>query len=146
MIKSAMLYRYPFFGGLNNEQIRIVYALMQEKSYQRGDIILNEGEPSDSLYFIYEGTVVVRKKNINLSTFGEGEIFGEVEILDPMPSAATVNAQTDTKLLLLSHSAIYELYKRDIKVFALIIMNLARDVCRRLRRMNEVVLQTTNTE
>jgi CRP-like cAMP-binding protein len=69
--------------------------------------------------------------------FKEGDTVGEMEVLDMMPSAATVRALEKVEVISLSNAALYEIYKQDIKTFAIIVMNLARDMSRRLRKMDD---------
>jgi CRP-like cAMP-binding protein len=69
---------------------------------------------------------------------GEGETFGEMEVLDVMPAAASVRALVPTKVATVSNRALREMNKIDTAIFALVIMNLARDLSRRLRRMDEL--------
>jgi CRP-like cAMP-binding protein len=54
-----------------------------------------------------------------------------------MPSAATIKALSDVTVMSLSNKSLREVYKIDIKTFSLVIMNLARDLSRRLRHMDE---------
>jgi CRP-like cAMP-binding protein len=54
-----------------------------------------------------------------------------------MPSAATIKSITPVRLLTISNKTLHEIYKTDLSVFSMIIMNLARDLSRRLRKMNE---------
>ena len=141
MIDPLTLQRYSLFGGLLEEQIQSIIPLMEQESYDPGDDIIVEGQPNDKIRFIVEGRVVVVKENIILSEFGEGDAVGEMEVLEVMPSAATIKALTATRVLSISNKALREVYKKDTKIFALMIMNLARELSRRLRRMNEKVIQ-----
>jgi CRP-like cAMP-binding protein len=60
-----------------------------------------------------------------------------MEVLDVMPSVATIKAITPTQVMSISNHNLRQIYRNDIKVFALIIMNLARDISRRLRNTDE---------
>jgi CRP-like cAMP-binding protein len=60
-----------------------------------------------------------------------------MEVLDMMASAATVRALESVEAASLSNAALYEIYRQDVKTFAIIVMNLARDMSRRLRNMND---------
>ena len=139
MVDPLVLQKYALFGGLLEEQISFVISLMEEENYSPDDDIIVEGQPNGKLRFILEGRVVVTKEKIILSEFGEGETVGEMEILDVMPSAATIKALSATKIMSISNKALREIYKNDTKTFALIIMNLARELSRRLRRMDDRV-------
>ncbi len=138
MIDNAALQRYSLFGGLLPEQIEAIRSLLVQESYAAGDLIMREGEPNDKIRFILEGRVEVTKESLLLIELGEGDTFGEMEILDVMPSAATVRAIVPVVAAVISNRAIRQLYKLDTKAFALMMMNLARDLSRRLRRMDEL--------
>jgi CRP-like cAMP-binding protein len=139
MVESSSLQKYSLFGGLLEDQIDRIRPLMEQESYEPGDDIIIEGTPNDKIRFILEGRVAVLKEKIILSEFGEGDAFGEMEVLDVMPSVATIKALTPTKVMSISNRALREIYKIDAKSFSLMIMNLARDLSRRLRRMDERV-------
>ena len=139
MIEPNRLQKYSFFGGLLPDQIKQILPHVADGSYKTGDDIITEGTTNDKIYFILEGKVAVIKQGITLTEFGEGDTFGEMEVLDVMPSAATIRALTDTQIISVSNRALREIYKADIHSFSLIIMNLARDLSRRLRLMDEKV-------
>jgi CRP-like cAMP-binding protein len=137
MVESSALQKYSLFGGLLEEQIQRLLPLMEYESFESGDDIIVEGTPNDRIRFILEGRVAVIKKGIVLTEFGEGDEFGEMEVLDVMPSAATIKALAATLVMSISNRSLRHIYKDDAKSFALMIMNLARDLSRRLRRMDE---------
>lgn len=139
MVEPSELQKYSLFGGLLEEQIAQFLTLMEQESYKPGDDIIVEGSPNDKIRFLLEGRVAVVKGGIILSEFSEGDAFGEMEVLDVMPSAATIKALIAAKVMSISNRALREIYKNDTKAFALVIMNLARDLSRRLRRMDEKV-------
>ena len=137
MVKAENLQKYSLFGGLMAEQIQTIIPLMKEEKYNTNDLIITEGNTSDKIYFLIEGQVSVLKGDIELSRFSEGEAFGEMEVLDVMPAIASIKAISDVSVLSMSNKALREIYKMDVKVFALMLMNLARDLCRRLRKTDE---------
>jgi CRP-like cAMP-binding protein len=137
MVKPETLQKYSLFGGLLEEQIQSIIPLMKEEKYSPGDVIINEGDTNDKIYFIIEGQVSVNKGDLLLSRFGEGEAFGEMEVLDVMPAIASIKAISQITALSISNKTLREIYKLDIKIFSLMLMNLARDLCRRLRKTDE---------
>jgi len=137
MVNYESLQKYSLFGGLEPEQIELIHPLMSMETFGPDEYIITEGSPNDKIYFLIEGTVVVSKNGIPLSRFGEGEEFGEIEVLDVMPSVASIRSNSNVKVMSISNKALRDIYKIDIKIFSLIIMNLARDLSRRLRRMDE---------
>ena len=137
MIEPEKLQKYSLFGGLLDDQIKQILPLMTDESWKAGEDIIVEGTPNGQIRFIVEGRVAVIKQNITLSEFGEGDTFGEMEVLDVMPSVATIRALIPTRTISISNRGLREIYKIDIHSFSLIIMNLARDLSRRLRLMDD---------
>jgi CRP-like cAMP-binding protein len=141
MIEPSTLQHYSLFGGLLKEQIDKILPLLEKESYEAGDNIIVEGYRNDKLRFIIDGCVAVVKQGVILSEFGEREVFGEMEVLDIMPSAATIRALSATQVMAISNKALHEIYKVDIQSFALLIMNLSRDLSRRLRKLDEKMVE-----
>lgn len=141
MIDVESLQKYSFFGGLLPAQIEVIRPLLGHEVHVAGDAIMEEGKPNDRIFFILEGRVHVSKGGKSIIEIGEGETFGEMEIIDVMPAAATVRAIGPVTVAVLSNRALHQLSSADIHAFAIIVMNLARDLSRRLRRMDEFAAQ-----
>ncbi|MFA6505828.1 MAG: cyclic nucleotide-binding domain-containing protein [Treponemataceae bacterium] len=139
MIDFASFQKYSLFGGFRPEDIESIRPLFRTATYVPHALIIREEERNDSLYFILQGSVRVSRDSVDIIDLKEGDCFGEMEILDVMPAAATVRAITPLTLAALNNRSIHEMYKLDPKLFALFMMNLARDLSRRLRRMDERV-------
>jgi len=139
MVNAQALQKYSLFGGLMEEQIESIIPFMQQERYDPDEFIITEGRANDKIYFLIEGQVAVTKKDIVLSRFGEGEAFGEMEVLDVMSAVASIKALSNVTLMSISNKSLREIYKLDVKIFSLIIMNLARDLSRRLRKADEIL-------
>ena len=137
MVNSLALQRYSLFGGLLAEQIENIIPTMEQETYGPNVDIIVEGTPNDKIRFITEGKVAILKGTTFIWELSEGSTFGEMEVLDVMPSAATVRSKTDVTVLSISNRSLRKIYKNDIKSFSLILMNLARDLSRRLRVADE---------
>jgi CRP-like cAMP-binding protein len=137
MIEPALLQKYSLFGGLMEDQIQKILPFMEKESYANGTDIIVEGTPNDRIRFILAGRARASIRGLELYEFGEGDTVGEMEVLDIMPSAATIQALSDITALSISNKNLREIYKTDIHTFSLIIMNLARDLSRRLRHMDK---------
>ena len=139
MVDVAELQRYSLFGGLQHEEIDLVRPYLELCTWQPGEFVLREGETNGRLHFVLDGLVRVKKRNRTLVDLGEGETFGEVELLDVMPAVASIVAIKPTKLAMISNKSLHALYKSNPALFAMLVMNLARDLARRLRRMDELI-------
>lgn len=138
MILADSLQRYSLFGGLTNEQIETaILPKLVYKDFQFDEVIIQEGQLNDSIYFLLEGSVDILKNGKTIVVLGEGQTVGEMELLDIMPAAATVRTRQPVKTAVISNKAIYSIYCENTAIFAMLIMNLARDLSRRLRQMDE---------
>jgi CRP-like cAMP-binding protein len=145
MVEPSSLQKYSLFGGLLEEQIDKILPLMVQETYETGANIIVEGEANDKIRFILEGRAAAVKRGITLAEFKEGDAFGEMEVLDVMPTAATITALTPTRVMSISNRALRGIYKQDVKVFSLMLMNLARDLSRQLRHADDQIVNGMNT-
>jgi len=139
MIETSDFRRYSLFDGLEQEQIDSILPLMSYEVYEPGVDIITEGTQNGKIFFILEGQVAAVKGGIILEEMGTGSFFGEMEVLDILPSAATVKSVVKTNAMVLSLDTLGEIYETDLKIYSFIIMNLARDLSRRLRRLDTMV-------
>ena len=85
----------PYFAGLNSEELGSIARLIFEKTVDRGEMIVLEGEQVQNLYFVTAGVVKIFKtspegKEQILDLIRPGESFGDVPVFDggPMPTSA----------------------------------------------------------
>lgn len=81
--------------------------------FDAGEIILYEGNKGSSVYFIVQGMVNVYigqgESRKHLWVLSQGDIFGEMALLDSLPRTASVEAETDVELLVLERDVFYNL-------------------------------------
>lgn len=137
MIEPETLQKYSLFGGLLEDQVTRVMEFIEYNVYEADATLMKEGERNDKIYFILEGRVQIVKEDMVLVELGVGDTVGEMEVLDVMPSAATGKVMERSRIASISNKALRQIFKLDPAIFSLMIMNLARDLSRRLRRMDE---------
>ena len=69
----------------------------------------------------------------------EGDTFGEMELIDIQNRSASVRALENLTVLTLSNEDMYEIFERNQAAFIIIPMNIAREINRRLRKMDALV-------
>jgi CRP-like cAMP-binding protein len=89
-----------------------------------------------------EGDVDVIKRYdtdhaVTLAVLHRGNFFGEMCVVDPVPRAATVRAQTAGSVLEITSATLYHLFRKMPDQYAIMVLNLARDLARRLRLLDE---------
>ena len=145
MVDISVLSQYSLFDGLEQDQIDAIWPLMEQEVFEAGADIIAEGTYVGKIRFIFEGRVAIVKEGVILQELGEGAVFGEMEIVDVEPAEATVRAIEATTVMTLSVDALGEIYEADLKTYSFILMNLARDISRRLRRMNTRAVKESPT-
>ena len=89
----------PLFQGLNDEALRAVAAAVVEESVEAGRELVREGDYSQDLTIIDEGTASVEHDGQELAKLEAGTMFGEMGLLRKEQRNATVRAATDMRLL-----------------------------------------------
>jgi CRP-like cAMP-binding protein/Fe-S-cluster-containing hydrogenase component 2 len=93
--------RVPLFSQLSPLERTELSRLLQPQRYERGQLIIHEGEPGDALYIIESGQVVVERAGELLAHLDEGNFFGEMSLLSEKPHNADIRAVTPTEVLVL---------------------------------------------
>jgi CRP-like cAMP-binding protein len=78
---------------------------------------------------------------IRLAGFGPGDFFGEMTLIEPQNRSATVAAESPTVLYELTARNLYTYYKADIHAYVLVLQNINRELCRRLRRADNRIAE-----
>ena len=110
-------------------------ATEQARSVKAGEVIFSAGDMANEFYVIRSGRVAVRLRNRTLSILGEGEIFGEMALIDSGPRGATVVAETDCVIVPVSEKQFLFMIS-EAPYFALRVM---RTLVERLRQTNEAM-------
>jgi CRP/FNR family transcriptional regulator, cyclic AMP receptor protein len=104
--------------------------------------IVREGDAGHSLFIIVQGEVEVIKHAESphpcvLARLHEGTFFGELCVVDPVPRAASIRACTQVRVIEIKSATLYHLYQKLPDQYAIVLLNIARDMARRLRNVDE---------
>ena len=140
---DKLLKAVPIFAGLDDKAIDLFVERALKSDFPAGAIIAREGESNHSMYLI--GIVSVRivkyfgqPMEVELTVLQAKDFFGEMCILEPAPRAATAQAIARSVIFEIQASAFHHLYKEMPAQYGILILNISRDLSRRLRRLDEV--------
>jgi len=139
---SPIIARTMIFSGLDPEDLRRLAGISRESSLAAGHGLFEQGDESDGLYVVVSGIVRIyltandtREATINL--LEDGEVIGEMGLLDGLPRSAGAAALTDVKLIFVPREPFLALLETSPKLARSIILML----CERLRAANMQVDQ-----
>lgn len=141
--RQDFLETIPIFAGLHAAALSEISNAVEETAFNAGDIIVREGEPGNRMFIIYSGRVEIVKHlaqphEIVLAVFGPKNFVGEMSIIECVTRSASVRAVDDTFLFSLKGTDLYHLFKHHPDQYAILILNIARDLSRRLRAVDEM--------
>lgn len=136
------IHRLPVMAGLDEAALQFLSGLTSEEHYAAGGVIVREGEPGDRVFFVCTGRVRVVKAAagepaVQLAEFGPGDFFGEMSLVESVARSASVIANEPTRVFTLKSLDFYKLYRQRPDQYGIVMLNIARDLARRLRRLDE---------
>ena len=103
------------FNNLDNKDLATVLDAIEEKRFNKDDVVIIEGERGDVLYIVEKGDLKCIKKigneNKVVRNYSEGESFGELALLYNAPRAATIKADSDCILWALDRETFNNIVK-----------------------------------
>lgn len=119
---TAILSDNPLFRGLDAFYIKDLLKAGEVKTFPNDTQIITEGDYGDAVYFIVAGKVKVtlygeEGREIVLAVFSEGDMFGEMAILDNKPRSANVEAISDLECFVVSRENFLGYLKMHHRVY-----------------------------
>lgn len=136
--KAIALKKIYIFEHLSAEELRLLAGASEEAAYRANEIILREGDSTETLRLIISGSVKIVKdyempKQKILATLGRGEYFGEMNLFDEEPHSATAIAAEECAILLIRKERLREI----IDLYPEIALEIIKIFSERLRAANE---------
>ena len=134
----ARLRDIGLFGGLGDDILETLVANLSRLELASGADVFHEGEAGRDLFVILDGEIEVLRRSkrgheTRVALLGPGDWFGEMSILDVLPRSATMRVVAPSQLLRFNAQDLDTLYRRDVRAYSLLVLNIAREISRRLR-------------
>jgi len=133
----------PLYRNLSPEDRRRLGAVAAVRSFEKGDIVFSEGDPSSYLYTIVSGRVKVAKlipggREVILEIFGPGDPLGAVVAYEGRPYPASAIAIERSVCLLVRRREFFELLERHPTLVRGFLVGMAQRIVELTRRIPEV--------
>ena len=146
-MRLELLQQMPIFGAIQDEALSFLVEPVTSTTVAAGEFFFRERDPAECMYVLESGQAAVLKdwagRELLLHHLGPGDCFGEMALLDLFPRSASVRAMDTCCAMVLTSAHLYRLFERDAAQFAMIQMNLAREMSRRLRDADEQLFRAT---
>ena len=136
----------PTLGFFEDKDLQGILKLSKMRKYDKGDIIIKEGEYDNWIFFLILGRVAIQKEGREIKVLRRrGDIFGEMGIIDGSPRSATVIAMEETVCLSIDASYADRLEESERVPFNSILYQVFAEVlAERLRSTNEELVKAKN--
>ena len=115
---ARLLAEIELFEHVTEDDRASLAEFIDIRKLEAGETLFKTGEPGESLYIVRDGEVELfirdtAGQKILLAIAGNGEVFGELALLDRGPRTATAMALTDTELLELDREDLLLLFHKS---------------------------------
>jgi len=140
-VDREFLAKIPIFAGLPPEILDRFIASGQVMDVPASCQLLAEGDPARSVFVVCEGVLEIRKRGASggdtrVAVLRAGDCVGEMSLIDIQPRSAGVSSVGPAAMAVLSHSDLATLYREDPAAYTILVLNIAREISRRLRRVD----------
>ena len=131
--RVQVLQRTALFAATPDNVLSSIVPIMRETTFAAGQQVFAKGDPGASMFIVYAGEVDIFNGPQVLATFGPGDFFGELALLDAEPRSATAVARSPVVAFRLNQDDFFDVMEERGEV----LRNVLRVLCQRLRRQNE---------
>jgi CRP/FNR family cyclic AMP-dependent transcriptional regulator len=132
------------FSGFTETDLQNVCSNCTLLDARIGEMIIEEGTSATEIFILLKGrvTIVLNVGNdpIELMECGPGSCIGEASVIGIQMHSASAVVVEDAVLMVLRRQVLMQLFDDDKTLFSLLILNIARELARRLHHTDEVLL------
>jgi CRP/FNR family cyclic AMP-dependent transcriptional regulator len=130
MASDAALKQCSLFRGFTDTGLNIIASIGVDRVYPKGTTLFAENSAGDSLLVITSGRVelstqLTSGQNVSLGELGQGDVLGELALLQPTRRMCTASAATEVAAMELRHADFQKLMAQKPQACAKLLMNLA---------------------
>ncbi len=145
---SELLRDLPLFEDLNDREMGELVAVAVPRSFEKGEVIFQEGQFGEVMYVVRNGRVLIKREHaggrtIALAELGAGSLFGELAVLDGEVRSATVECTESTQAVVLTAPDVRRVLLRNPEIAMKVIISLSRMLRKANERIGDQYFQST---
>jgi len=133
--------KFALFAGLRPEQMHMILNQTEILRVTKGEYLFRRGDSPKEIYIILGGRVGFYLEDMTVREFCAGFSFAESALIGIQCQVVDAKALEDSELLIISKRKLMQLFEDDSVVFGIFILNIARELARRLAMMGELLLK-----
>lgn len=122
----------PLFSECSAKELSLVVKNSKERVLKAGTVIMDQGQTGREAYVILDGSASIKRNGKKIGTAKAGAVIGELSLLDNGPRTATVTADTDVTLLVVTERGL----KATIENIPAISRKLLKALATRVRELD----------
>lgn len=139
-----MLGQVELFEGLDQAELEVIAEICSERSLTAGEVVTKQGDAGDELFVIWDGLVEVVHEETpqdpaprTVVNLGQGQLFGEMALVDLGPRSATVRVVSDTATLqAIDRKSFNQVCEAHHHLGYVVMRNMAADLSFKLRHQH----------
>ena len=142
--------KVPVFRGLSGTQIRKILSTCKSKSFAPGGHVCRSDTPSEEMYILLSGELVVVYRCLKVATVLPVTTVGEMGLITGQVRSATVEVSKSSKILSISKAQFERMLQEDlvmrVKIFRNIIDILAGKLTSDNMRLRDYQIEKRSSE
>lgn len=128
--KIDVLQNVWLFSACTTKELGRIASLVDEAEVPKGATLTKEGAMGKEFFAVADGKATAKLRGKKLASYGPGDFFGEMSLIDQSPRSATITADTDMSLYVLDARS----FERLIDGHPAVARKILRGLAGRLRK------------
>jgi CRP/FNR family transcriptional regulator, cyclic AMP receptor protein len=147
----ALIAEQPFFKGLKAGHLQLLTDSAFERSFEKGQMIFNEGRPANRFFVILEGKVTLESEvkergTVIIQTLGPGDDLGWSWLFPPYLLHFGARAVEPTRTIFFFGTRLREQCEQDHELGYQLMMRIAEVTTRCIRAMQQRLMECADPD
>lgn len=145
LVSATALRTIPMFQGMEADRLEAIARYASLRRVARGMTVVQAGDAIDNVYFVLNGGLKVSVsdedgREVILTMLGQGDVFGEMGVVDSTPRSATVAAVSASDLVVIAQSDFRRILSENFELCLRVMSKLAERLRAADRKIESLAL------